>query len=62
MPWYRQPGALQRCADAIDARFDQNRSLDPLPQIVKYAPEEHLVIEIVNKTAATRNRSIHIGE
>jgi hypothetical protein len=33
-----------------------------MPQIVKYAPEERLVIEIVNKTAATRNRSIHIGE
>jgi hypothetical protein len=63
MTWYRQPGALQRCADVIDARFwSQNRSLDPSLQIVKYAPEEHLVIEIVNKTAAARNRSLHMSE
>lgn len=42
--------------------FGQNRSLDPSLQIIKYAPEEHLVIEIVNKTAADRNRSLHMGK
>lgn len=42
--------------------FGQNRSLDPSHQIVKNAPEERLVIEIVNKTAAARNRSLHMGE
>jgi len=35
--------------------FGHNRSLDPSLQIVKYAPEEYFVIEIVNKTAAVRN-------
>lgn len=29
--------------------FGQNRSLDPSLQIVKNAPEEHLVIEIVEQ-------------
>ncbi|KJV31982.1 hypothetical protein VI01_09320 [Pantoea sp. SM3] len=42
--------------------FGQNSSLDPNLQILKYVPEEHLVIEIVNKTAAARNRSLHMGE
>ena len=40
----------------------QDRSLDLCRQIVNNATEEYLVIEIVNKTTAVRNRSLHMNE